>query len=82
MPLSEKEETWSKYRTHHINASFRQSEGAACTTLTFFFFAAILEEIKRSEKRIMRMKGEERGRNNGDTVTNVFIKSVRGSMGT
>lgn len=59
----------------------RQSNRAACATLTFFFFAAILEEMKRSEKRIRRMNRVERGRNEDETKTNVFIISVRGTEG-
>lgn len=48
----------------------------------FFFVAAILEEMKRSKNRMRRMKRLGKGRNDGDTITNVFIKSVRGSEGT
>lgn len=41
----------------------------------FFFFVAILEEIKRSEKRIRRMKRVKNGSNGGDTITDIFMKS-------
>lgn len=62
-----------------INAFSRQSKGAACATLNFFFFAAILEEMKSKVKRELGGWREWKGRNDGDTITNVFIKTVRGS---
>lgn len=41
----------------------------------FFFFAAILGEIKRSEKRFRRMKRVKNMSDGGDTITNIFMKS-------